>query len=283
MKEKDLKQLLQKDYNFKENWKSVLNLLFSKIDYFTTPSNPFFEQERVKSGKQIGAIKLDDNKSLAIFEVEVDDSIRIDQNRKGLRDIAAKHIDQNITHGALVFFYSKNQTDYRFSFIAKWSDIDLETGVFLKGETKPKRFTYLLGGNESCTTAAKRLIELTEKKDGGALIGIKQLLGAFSVEPLKKDFFKSYKEHYEKFWRYIANPEFGYRDILLDTSKEELAKQEKPIRDFTKKLLGRIVFLHFLQKKAWMGCPSNTKKWEGGEKQFMQLLFDNFENKKTIS
>ncbi|RLD56148.1 MAG: hypothetical protein DRJ01_15680, partial [Bacteroidetes bacterium] len=202
MKEKDLKQILQKDYNFNENWKSILSLLFNKVDYFSTPSNPFFEEDKVKSGKQIGTIKLDDNKSLAIFEVEVDDSIRIDQNRKGLRDIAAKHIDQNITHGALVFFYSENQTDYRFSFIAKWSDIDLETGEFIKGETKPKRFTYLLGGNESCTTAAQRILELANKKEDGENIGINQLMDTFSVEPLKKDFFKSYKEHYNRFWQY---------------------------------------------------------------------------------
>lgn len=133
MRERDLKQILQKDYNFNENWKSILNLLFGKIDYFSTPSNPFDEVKKVKSGKQIGIVKLDDKKSLAIYEVEVDDSIRIDQNRKGPRDIAAIHIDQNITHGALVFFYSKNQTDYRFSFIAKWSEIDLETGEFIKG------------------------------------------------------------------------------------------------------------------------------------------------------
>ncbi len=259
-----------------------MSLLFNKVDYFSTPSNPFFEEDKVKSGKQIGVIKLDDNKSLAIFEVEVDDSIRIDQNRKGLRDIAAKHIDQNITHGALVFFYSKNQTDYRFSFIAKWSDIALETGEFIKGETKPKRFTYLLGGHESCTTAAKRLLVLAEKKDSGEKIDLQKVKDTFAVEPLKKDFFKAYKEHYEKFWRYVANPEFGYRDILLDTTKEELAKQEKPIRDFAKKLLGRIVFLHFLQKKGWMGCSANTKKWEGGEKQFMQLLFNDFQNKKQF-
>jgi len=278
MKEKDLKHILQKDYNFKENWKSILNLLFGKIDYFSTPSNPFFEEDRVKAGKQLGAIKLDDNKSLAIFEVEVDDSIRIDQNRKGLRDIAAKHIDQNITHGALVFFYSKNQKDYRFTFIAKWSDIDLETGEFMKGETKPKRYTYLLGGHESCTTAAKRILELAVKKDRGALIGIIQLLDTFSVEPLKKDFFKSYKYHYNRFWQYIAENE-QYRLILLDASKDKKDEQKKPIRDFAKKLLGRIVFLHFLQKKTWMGCPANTKKWEDGKKQFMQLLFDNFENK----
>jgi hypothetical protein len=279
MKEKDLKHILQQDYSFIENWKPILNLLFGKIDYFSTPSNPFSGEDSVISGKQIGAIKLDDNKSLAIFEVEVDDSIRIDQNRKGLRDIAAKHIDQNITHGALVFFYSKNQIDYRFSFIAKWSEIDLETGEFIKGETKPKRYTYLLGRNESCTTAAKRLLVLAEKKQNGENINLQTVMDTFSVEPLKKDFFKSYKEHYNRFWQYIANEGNGYRNILLDTSKEKEDEQEKPIRDFVKKLLGRIVFLHFLQKKGWMGCPANSKKWEDGEKQFMQLLFDNFENK----
>ena len=164
MKEKDLKNILREDFNFEKNWKSIFSLLFNKVQYFSNPSNPFEEQRKVKSGKQTGVVKLDDGKSLAIFEVEVDDSIRIDRNRQGLREIAIKHIDQNITHGALVFFYSKNQADYRFSFIAKWSEIDLETGEFIKGETKPKRYTYLLGDNEACTTAAKRLLIISRKK-----------------------------------------------------------------------------------------------------------------------
>jgi len=281
MKEKDLKNILREDFSFEKNWKTIFSMLFNKVQYFSNPSNPFEEQSKVKSGKQTGVIKLDDGKSLAIFEVEVDDSIHIDRNRQGLREIAIKHIDQNITHGALVFFYSKNQADYRFSFIAKWSEIDLETGEFVKGETKPKRYTYLLGDNEACTTAAKRLLILARKKENQD-IGIKEIIDAFAVEPLKNDFFKTYKEHYEKFWRYIANTENGYRKILLDTSKENVELQEKPIRDFAKKLLGRIVFLHFLQKKGWMGCPANIKKWESGDKQFMQNLFNEFQNKQNF-
>lgn len=281
MKEKDLKNILREDFSFEKNWKPIFSMLFNKVQYFTNASNPFEEQSKVKLGKQTGVVKLDDGKSLAIFEVEVDDSIHIDRNRQGLREIAIKHIDQNITHGALVFFYSKNQADYRFSFIAKWSEIDLETGEFIKGETKPKRYTYLLGDNEACTTAAKRLLILAKKKENQD-IGIKEVIDAFAVEPLKNDFFKTYKEHYEKFWRYIANAENGYRKILLDTSKENVELQEKPIRDFAKKLLGRIVFLHFLQKKGWMGCPANTKKWEGGDKQFMQNLFNEFQNKQKF-
>jgi hypothetical protein len=279
MKERELKDILRKDFDFEVNWKPLFSILFSKVQYFSNPSNPFSENEKVKSGKQTGIVKLDDDKSIAIFEVEVDDSIRIDRNRQGLREIAIKHIDQNITHGAFVFFYSKNQADYRFSFIAKWSELDLETGEFKKGETKPKRYTYLLGDNEACTTAAKRLLILIEKKDNQNT-GIKEIIDAFSVESLNKEFFKTYKEHYERFWRFIANPDNGFRNILLDKddNKDEV-KREKPIRDFAKKLLGRIVFLHFLQKKGWMGCSPHTKKWEIGDKQFMQQLFADFSDK----
>ena len=278
MKEKELKDILRRDFNFEDNWKPLFSMLFSKVQYFSNPSNPFSESAKVVSGKQTGVVKLDDGKQLAIFEVEVDDSIRIDKNRQGLREIAIKHIDQNITHGAFVFFYSKYQKDYRFSFIARWSELDLETGEFKKGETKPKRYTYLLGDNEACTTAAKRLLMLAAKRDNQE-IGIKDIIDTFSVESLNKEFFKTYKEHYERFWRFIANPENGYREILLDKTKEKPEQQEKPIRDFAKKLLGRIVFLHFLQKKGWMGCDVKNTKWENGEKQFMQLLFSDFSDK----
>lgn len=279
MKEKELKDILRRDFNFDENWKPLFSMLFSKVQYFSNPSNPFSESAKVVSGKQTGVVKLDDGKQLAIFEVEVDDSIRIDKNRQGLREIAIKHIDQNITHGAFVFFYSKYQKDYRFSFIARWSELDLETGEFRKGETKLKRYTYLLGDNEACTTAAKRLLMLAAKRDNHE-IGIKDIIDTFSVESLNKEFFKTYKEHYERFWRFIANTDSGYREILLDEdeSKKEVDR-EKPIRDFAKKLLGRIVFLHFLQKKGWMGCDAKTTKWENGEKQFMQLLFSDFSDK----
>jgi len=281
MKEKDLKDILrskfklEEDKYFSDQWKIILNLLFKKIDYFSHPERLFNENDKVIDGKQIGTVKLDDGKQLAIFTVEVADSISIVRNRQGLREIAAQHIDQNIIHGALAFFYNKKQADYRFSFIAKEASINLETGELIKGETKPKRYTYLLGANEACTTAAKRMLVLADKKEKGA-VDIKQLKEAFSVEALNKDFFKTYKVHYEKFWKHLADEENHFRAKLIDTEKTDKVKQEKPIRDFTKKLLGRIVFLHFLQKKGWMGCSPNTKDWIDGKPRFMQQLFEDF-------
>ncbi|HCP94196.1 MAG TPA: hypothetical protein DIU05_09220 [Bacteroidetes bacterium] len=281
MKEKDIKDILKSKFQLDEDkyfpaqWKTVLNLFFKKIDYFSHPENLFTENDKVIDGKQIGTVKLDDGKQLAIFTVEVADTISIIRNRQGLREIAAKHIDQNIIHGSLAFFYNKKQVDYRFSFIAKEASIDLETGELIKGETKPKRYTYLLGSNEACTTPAKRMLVLADKKEKGA-VDINQLKEVFSVEALNKDFFKTYKAHYEKFWKYLADEENPYRTKLIDAEKDDKVKQEKPIRDFAKKLLGRIVFLHFLQKKGWMGCSPNTKDWIDGEPRFMQQLFEDF-------
>ncbi len=281
MKEKDIKDILKskfqlvEDKYFPDHWKTVLSLFFKKIDYFSHPENLFTENDKVVDGKQLGTVKLDDGKQLAIFTVEVADSISIVRNRQGLREIAAKHIDQNIIHGALAFFYNKKQADYRFSFIAKEASIDLETGELIKGETKPKRYTYLLGTNEACTTPAKRMLVLADKKEKGE-VNINQLKEVFSVEALNKDFFKTYKAHYEKFWKYLADEENPHRTKLIDTEKDDKVKQEKPIRDFAKKLLGRIVFLHFLQKKGWMGCSPKTKDWIDGEPRFMQQLFEDF-------
>ena len=67
----------------------------------------------------MGNIRLDDGRSLAIFRFEVADNVQISRNRKSLRNIAANYVDQSLIHGALVFYYSQNQDDYRLTFIAK--------------------------------------------------------------------------------------------------------------------------------------------------------------------
>lgn len=287
MKEKEIKDILRTKFQLTENkyfpdsWKSILNLFFNKIDYFSRHENLFTDSSEVIDGRQVGTVRLDNGKQLAIFTVEVADNISIIRNRQGLREIAAKYIDQNIVHGTLAYFYNRNQADYRFSFIAKEASINLETGELIKGETKPKRYTYLLGEKEACTTAAKRFLVLADRKQKGE-VDISQLKEVFSVEALNRDFFKAYKAHYEKFWKHLADERNPFRYKLIDSDKEGAAKQEKPIRDFVKKLLGRIVFLHFLQKKGWMGCSPAKKDWIDGEPRFMQRLFEDFENPSTF-
>lgn len=50
-------------------------------------------------------------------------------------------------------------------------------------------------------------------------------------------------------------------------------RNDKYVRDYVKKMMGRIVFLHFLQKKGWMGVPKD-KNWGEGDVEFMLHLFE---------
>ena len=251
MDKAELKNKLKREFNL-EMWKNILSRMFHKIDYLSVPNS--IEDESAISGGQIGTIHLDDNHSLALFVIEVADNKNIARNRKGLRDIAAKYIDQDINHGVLVFYYSKKQIDYRLTFISKTTVLN-EAGEFQTKETASKRYTFLLGGNEPCTTAAIRLYELVKKEN----VILSDVTDAFSVERLNKDFFKGYKERYKKFC-----------DFLTGNAKDN--------RDYVKKLLGRLVFLQFLQKKGWMGVPAGSKAWEGGDKAYMQKLVEHYKD-----
>lgn len=257
MNPKELRNILSSDFDFSQ-WKLILKCIFSKIDYFTRET--IIEANLIKSGGQIGNIRLDDGRSLALFVFEVADNIIISRNRKGLRNIAAKYVDQGLIHGALVFYYSRNQDDYRLTFIAKQTSFN-DSGELVKKETAPKRYTFLLGKNEACTTAASRLLELKNKNTSGSVY-LADVIDAFSVERLNKEFFNGYKAQYKKFV-----------DILSDT---------KIHRDYVKKLLGRLVFLQFLQKKGWMGVPASSIKWESGDKNYLSNLIDKYPNNNRL-
>ncbi len=250
----DLRNKLHSSFEF-AIWKELFDVIFSPSSVQYLSQEVSVDTTLIKKGGQIGTIRLDDGRSLALFKFEVADNIDISRNRKGLRDIAAKYVDQSLIHGALVLYYSKRQTDYRLTFIAKQSSFN-ESGQLVKTETAAKRYTFLLGPNEPCTTAANRLYELFECKQKNGSIYLADVIEAFSVERLNKEFFDGYKKQYQKFL-----------STLSDTKRN---------RDYVKKLLGRIVFLHFLQKKGWMGVPASNNNWTGGDKNYLANLVNRY-------
>ena len=102
MTQPELKQFLQRPLSRAE-WLPLLRSLFKRVDIFATPQQLFQDQQLVKSGGQFGMVTLEDGKSIALFEVEVEDSVVIERNRVALRGIASRYIDQFVSHGALVF------------------------------------------------------------------------------------------------------------------------------------------------------------------------------------
>lgn len=249
---KELQNKLSVRFNFDE-WKGILTEMLPKVEFFTNLDK--ISHGLIQNGGQTGMIRLDDGRSLGLYIFEVKDNVLITRNRKGLREIAAKTIDQSITHGALAFFYSKNITEYRLTFIAKQTSFN-EDGELIKSETAPKRYTFLLGENEPCRTAADRLYELISKKKNSSIY-LADVTEAFSVERLNKEFFAKYKAQYTKFLQYLSD--------------------NKSNRDYVKKLLGRLVFLQFLQKKGWMGVPASRSDWNGGDKNYLCHLIERYE------
>lgn len=266
MDKRELQELLSQSYK-QENWKKIVQFVFPNVSILSTPKEFPISNDKIKKFRQLGNVRLNDGKNLALFELLLSDTVNVQRNRVELNNEISKYIDQEQIHGVLSVF-EQGTDDYRFTFSARSTEFDEQESDFVQKKTDTKRYTYVLGKNESCKTPAERFFKLSEKKSE---VDINAIQNAFSVEQLSKEFFEKYKKQFEKFWKYIHTSE-GYNSISFGTDRE------KGIRDFTKKLLGRIVFLHFLQKKGWMGCTAGIKEWEDGDKQFMQTIFENYSN-----
>lgn len=242
-----------------EQWLEVLKLYFGAKKFHQTPQPIILpSNDLAEMAAEIGSFYTADERLIGIYEVKLTAKAWISKNRVGLRNLLRQVYKYDVD-GALIVFVQDSK--WRFSYV---SEIRTEEG---KKETEPKRYTYLFGKGESCRTAADRFDKLKGKS-----IYINDLYDAFSVEKLNKDFFKTYKEFYEKFWKYLAADKKYYK-ILADSRQTDEEKKQKPLRDFSKKLLGRIVFLQFLQKKGWMGVSANSKEWKDGDTKFLQTLF----------
>jgi len=272
-----LKQKLTEHYN-PENWKEILQYIFPNVSLFQIPQDIPVANDKVKSFRQLGNVRLNDGKTLAIFDVQLDDDTNISRNRVELRNLTAKYIDQTTTHGVLAVF-SSDSDDYRFTFTAKETEFD-ENMELVTRQTEPKRYTYVLGPNESCKTPTDRFFKLHEQKD---TVALENVVEAFSVEKLNKEFFNKYKEQYEDFVQFITGKRFKkvsgkWKEVEIHDPSAYLESvfenDNKQARDFVKKLLGRMVFLQFLQKKSWMGCSADSSEWENGDHTFCKSLFE---------
>ena len=235
---------------------------------------PLAEATGICSIKQVGQIDVG-VQPLQIFDVTVSNRVMMERNRVNIQRLIRK-VMENYSSAFMLFHYENDiRWDWRFTFCHKKGS--------QKDVTDSKRYTFLLGPGQSCRTAAENFKKLYDKRD---TYSIKDIEDAFNVEALSKEFFGKYKAQYEAFVNYMADPANGMRQNFIDTDFDHVGmtadkirdREEKPIRDYVKKLLGRIVFLHFLQKKGWLGVPEG-EEWGKGDRDFMLHLFENASDK----
>ena len=281
----NIKNLFANKYN-PNDWKAVLKTIFKNkvADFYLTPQNrkreDLKDHDITQSILELGNIVLDDNSRILFYEVKLIESKQV-SSKVILRDIISSEIIPGNEDGIIATFYNPISKDWRLTFVSKSRYWDEDFNQ-IKIETQPKRYTFLLGQGESIKTALNQfdwLLQEIKNKE----ITIEHLLKTFSVQKITNDFFKNYFHHFKLLVGYISdNPDaFYFFKTQVDnnkTNKEQQDDAEKLVRQFVKKLMGRIVFLYFLQKKGWLGVPEN-ESWGNGEKDFMSRLFASFDNK----
>lgn len=251
-----LRKLFRSSFNLTQ-WYTFLQYFFNATELKEEPERIIGSTS--DDGYYLGNIDTTDSYRIGLFHYNITKG-SVANRRVGLRNLVKSFI--NPTWGefdaALVVFDSGDH--WRLSFICD-----------IKGEaTSPKRYTYVFGSDDLLYRTPIERFNFLKKKG----ISFENLKTAFSVEALSNEFFDRYREQYADFIQYIT----GKRFVKVGSKWEEkrlsepnaalmgaFDYNEKKIRDYVKKMMGRITFLHFLQRKGWM-C---------GDLNYMQNMFEN--------
>lgn len=257
MTREELQTIFESEFKW-ENWKKVMNFVFPEFKFNLVQTDLTRDTKAHKKSagyiKEHGTTQLASPEMLTLCEILVNDTVRLDRNIKSVRSLVADLVVPNY-QTVIAVFHNADNTKWRFTLVVK--EFTGSNRVFDK---KPDSYTYVFGVGEKGRTASERFLKLA----GNPKKTLKDLEEAFSVEALSKKFFTEYKGVYQKF----------VNDIIENPSRLAMFKgsdREKSARDFVKKMMGRLVFLYFLQKKGWLGCKT---KWQGGDEQFMKAFVD---------
>ena len=278
-----IQHILKAEYN-STRWKTFLSELFTSSNFFSSPATlPGINGSIASQALHIGSINIIENgisRNIAIYEVTLADNVVLERNRVGLRNLLKPHWKQQ--DAAFIIYHHPQDKSWRFSYVSELKTFN-EAGEYVDNKTEPKRYTYVLGENESCRTAAIQFSKLQDKASNATLDDIKE---AFSVEKMSKEFFDTYKDHYQDFVQFLTGKRLEkvagkWEEVVKHAPNTQLItifnNNEKDVRDFCKKLLGRIVFLYFIQKKGWLGVPLHDK-WGNGKPDFISRLLVNCRN-----
>ncbi len=250
-----LRNLFQSPFN-PDSWQKLLQNFFGATELRRTPEK--LDAQDIGQGYYLGCIDTSDSFRIGLFRYDIAKG-SVANKRVGLRNLVRTYINQRYGSfdAALAVFDSGDH--WRLSFIC---DIKDEA-------TSPKRFTYVFGNSELLYKTAVERFRYMQKEG----ISFKSMKTAFSVEALSDEFFDRYREQYADFIQFITGKRFeksGNKWVEKVKGEPDKAMMdafggdEKKIRNYVKKMMGRITFLHFLQRKGWMN----------GDLNYMQHLFE---------
>lgn len=231
MNTENLRQLFQSGFDYKQYTNEIVHNLFGCSDVAIKPELLDTSAEGDRS-HYIGRMEETEGRLLGFFYTRVAEGSDVRRKRVGLRKLIAPYLKYDVDAAIAVF---DDGTHWRLSYICDMKD----------GATAAKRFSYILGDEKGqYKTPLERLDKIASRYGRFKLEDLKD---AFSVDSLSEEFFKEYHRHYDTIIDYLVkNANLDVKDSIL--------------HDYVKKMMGRIVFLHFLQKKGWLNDDTNYLK-----------------------
>ena len=243
--------------NFIDFIKNLLNRYDeSKVFHLHGCYIPDSFKDYIKSYGRIGTYTDPEGKKIDILIVHLKRETTIDRARTAQRNFIARYLKERGEKDAgLIAFVSPQEEDWRFSFVKMEYKFEKTSkgDVKVKEEFTPaRRYSFLVGKSESSHTAQSCFISLLKNDNYNPKLS--ELEEAFSIEKVTKEFYIEYRMLF----------------LQIKDSLDEIVKKDREIReefqdksingvDFSKKLLGQIVFLYFLQKKGWFGVKKDQK------------------------
>lgn len=235
------KRLFQSKFNLSK-WQMLLQDYFHADKVRVSPE-VLDEDAEDRKGYFLGSMTTQDNYELGFFYYEMEDGSVL-RRKVGLRNLIRPYLGYGFDAALAVF---NDGTNWRLSLIC-----DLKEDA-----TSTKRFTYVFGDEKAFyKTPILRFESLRTKAN--EFLEIKK---AFSVETLSDDFFDEYRKQYAEFVKFLTGKEYvkkGNKWVEQETGEPDaqyftsFKKDDKLVRDYIKKMMGRIVFLYFLQSKGWL-------------------------------
>ena len=241
---------------------------------FTYQGNyiPDAYKQYIKTLERIGKFS-DGENSIDILVITLQKETSLERARTMQRNFIAWYLNGSrggeMKDAALAAFVSPDEEDWRFSLVKMDYKFEkTKTGRMKVKEdfTPARRWSFLVGANEKSHTAQSRLVKILEDDEHDLTLA--ELGQAFDIETVTKEFFREYRE------LFMRTKEELDRVVKKD-SKVETDFKNKGVDtvNFSKKLLGQIVFLYFLQKKGWFGAARDAD-WGDSSKHFLRELFN---------
>ena len=244
-KKKIIDNLFDNQFN-KDNFKEFVNNLLNVKILNRSESKAIYKvfEKYIESYHIISDYKDNEKNDVLIITIKIKDDKDPIKARVKQREFVAKLLREWNKNGALVIFYNEKSKNWRISFIRLNYEF---TPKGIKEKITPaKRLSYVVGEGEASKTVKDQFFTLVNMEES---VSLEQLEGLFALEKVTNEFFKEYKN------KYLDIKETLIKDgnFVKEALKHDTENSESFIEGFSKKLMGQIAFIYFLQKKGWLG------------------------------